>query len=500
MFSFFDIFRKKPQPDPAFSYRMERSINQFREMYAAAKTFRLTGTWSPSNANVNSIIKLSSPTVRARIRQLVRDFPYFSRAAQVLSDFVVGDGIRFQSRIANADGTLNQSLIQETEDAFSFWADEADISLKLHYYELMQLVYRQLVECGEYILVKHYPRDTYIPYALQPIEPDYLGGNEMSRGKMSAASEIEQGIEYNKTTGRVIAYHFSDPDGWGTVRRVPADDVIHGFRTMRPGQLRGISDFAPGVLVANDLQDYMDAEIDGAKMAAKWLAFVTREGPVSGGGFPGVTQDDDGKTIEELENGIIEYLQAGERIELAKNPRPGNTFEPFVNLILTMFSVATGVPYPLVSGRYEGMNYNTLRAVRNDFKQVLKPKQSFMIRQYCRPTTTGFFDAAYYSGKLNYPGYLVDPMPYLRSQWQPPGMESVDPLKEAKAKAEEMKTLTRSPQETVLERGRDWEEVLKEINAAVELAESYNLEYDPMQSNTSMQTNPAALDDDLGDE
>jgi len=43
-----------------------------RETYAAAKTSRVTGTWSPADINVNDLIRASNPKVRARVRQLVR--------------------------------------------------------------------------------------------------------------------------------------------------------------------------------------------------------------------------------------------------------------------------------------------------------------------------------------------------------------------------------------------------------------------------------------------
>ena len=57
------------------------------EMYAAAKTTRLTGAWNPSNANINDIIGASSPYLRARVRQLIRDFPYLTRAVRIMVDY-----------------------------------------------------------------------------------------------------------------------------------------------------------------------------------------------------------------------------------------------------------------------------------------------------------------------------------------------------------------------------------------------------------------------------
>jgi capsid protein len=79
------------------------------DMYAAAKVDRLTGAWLPTNSDVNRIIAASSPRVRARVRQLVRDFPYFSRAVKVVTNYVVGSGITFQSRIQSSEGSSTSS-------------------------------------------------------------------------------------------------------------------------------------------------------------------------------------------------------------------------------------------------------------------------------------------------------------------------------------------------------------------------------------------------------
>lgn len=459
--------------------------------YAAAKTTRLTGSWSPVDSNVNDIIGASSPAVRARVRQLVRDFPYFARAANVLADYTVGSGIILQSRIKTPDGKLDKKRIQQVEDAFNFWADEADVAGKLHYYEMMQLAKRQDVESGEFLIVQKPQvrnRNRYLPFALQIYECDWL--SSVTLEPKAKTNEIKQGIEYEKSTGQVVAYHLVDPDGWGKTVRILAKDVIHGFQTFRPGQLRGISPFAPGVLVANDLSNYMDAEIDAAKMAAKYLAFVKSPDPAFR--QSGTTVDSDTEQrIDELENAIIEYLGLGEDITIASNPRPGDNFSPFVRLILCMLSITTGVPYELLSGDYLGVNYSTMKTARNDFSKQLRPLAVRHIRHFAQKTFVPFMDAAVLAGKLDLPGYWVNPIPYLKCEWQPPGMESIDPLRETKAQIDEVKTGLRSPQEIIKARGRDLEDVYKEIAAAKELAEELGLSFEDIS--TAMANNPAAI-------
>ena len=194
-----------------YRIKLEKLKNR-SETYAAARSNRMTGTSSPGNTDINSIIKASSQSVRGRVRQLVRDFPYFANAVNRLVDYTVGPGIIYQSKIQNADGTLNKKLIQQIEDAFNFWADEADVAKKLHYYEIMQLSKRQDIESGEYIIVKrHRPNENrYLPYVLQVYESDWLT-SENDKGLGEAISgiqrgelyNIDQGVEYNRLTGEV---------------------------------------------------------------------------------------------------------------------------------------------------------------------------------------------------------------------------------------------------------------------------------------------------------
>lgn len=459
-------------------------------MYAAAQSPRTTGGWSPVDSTINDLIANSALPIRARIRQLVRDFPYFSRAVNIIQDYVVGSGIIYQAAIRTPDGKFDRVKIQQAEDAWNFWADEADAAGRLHLYEMIAVAKRQECETGEYLIVARQLRDRkrYLPLALQMYESDWLttyGAN------IATGNDIHQGVEFDTSTGRTIAYHFTDPDGWGKTVRIPAESVIHGYRTMRPGQLRGISDFTAGVLLAKDLSTYMDAEIDGAKMAAKWLAFVKT--PDVLGRQLGTTTDADGKKIDTIENAIIEYLRPGEDMQLASNPRPGSNFPPMVKLILTMLSVSTGVPYELLSGNYEGMNYSVGKMVRNDFAQMLRPMSMRHIRGCCEPIKRHFLESAVLAGRMPWRDYFSNPAPYHRATWQPPGMESIDIARETKSMIDQVKSGLRSPQEIAAARGRDLEDIYREIKEAKDLAEEIGIDLDLSNISTALANNPAAI-------
>lgn len=475
-----------------------------RRQYAAAKTTRLTGDWQPVGQSVNWLIDSSNQRIRNRVRQLVRDFPYFARAVNVLVNFTVGRAITYQARIKAPDGSLQKQLNQQMEDAFNFWADEADIAGKLHFHDMMRLCKRQDVEIGEFLLVKvNSPeRGRFCPFALQVYEADWLDSRNdtyAGYGKGVTATrtgtETWQGIEYDTGTGRILAYNFIDPDGWGKAVKIDAADVIHGFETLRPGQLRGVSPFAPAVLVTHDLSDFMDAEMDAAKMAAKWLGFIETPDPA---GFQVLraidNPNDPTQRLEEIENAILEYLRPGEKVTLASHDRPGSNFGPFTSLILRMVAVTVGVSYELLTGDYQGLNYSVLRGIRNDLIQEFRPIQARHVRQFCWPIFKAALDSMVLAGRLRLPDYFSNPYPYLKCQWMPAGMPPIDPLKEGRADADAIASLLKSPQECAAARGRDYEEILDEIADARRMQEERGLSVEDVTKSTK--SNPGSLMDE----
>jgi len=486
-------------PRSELTRRLDRMQAAKVRQYAAAKVTRLTGDWIPANQDVNSLIRTSSPIIRARSRQLVRDFPFFARAVNVLVNFTVGSGIQYQAQIKKSDGTFNKRINQQIEDAIKWGMDELDAAGKLHGDEMERLAKRQDVESGECLLVKTMLPDAnrYTPLAYLQYEADWLSSNY---AEINPGNVVDQGIEYDPTTGRVAAYHFAVPNGYNGItsitastkpERIAAERVIHNFDILRPGQLRGISPFTTAILIAHDLGDYLDATMDVAKIASKYLAFVTTNDAVA---FQmGRTSNDpnSSKKLEEVENAIIEYLRPGEQVQFANHNMPGDQFPAFTKFVLRMVAVATGITYELLTSDYDGISYSNLKGIRNDFIACIRPQQQRHIRHISLPIRREIITAAVLSGKLTLPGYFLDPRKYWAGACTAPGMESPDPLREGKAWIEQVMYCLRSPQEIAAARGRTLEEILDEIQEADRMMKERDLHYQTV--NLGSKNNPAAL-------
>ena len=511
--------------------------------YAAAKITASTGNWNPVNQGVNDVIGMSQYNLRARVRQLVRDMPHFDRAVRLATDYVVGEGINVTPRVLDLrSGTpqLDKRINLMIEDAWKFWMDEADVSGHDHYHELERTSTRQDYEVGESIFRQRILPDPnrFIPLSYEAIEPDALSfsgpvssinttltqiagltsgmvnfqpqtttnasGTSASSGSTETGNEVFLGVEVDPDTYKRVAYHFNETGTPFRTMRIPADQIIHAFETLRPKQVRGVTPFAAGVLWAHNLRDFLDAELDGAKMAARWLAFVKTADPAGAMGAMGTKDKDPRDTthlgkVQDLGNMTIDYLYPNEEVKFASHNRPGSTFDPFTQFILRTFAVVSGFPYHLISEDYRSLPYNAQRGARNDLIMRLRPIQRRHIRKKSQRMYYSFLDWAVLAGKLDLPGYFHNPWPYRRAFYMPPGMPPIDPLREGRAAADQVKNGLLTPQEWHLSRGRDPLEVLDELEQWRREVADRELELEGTTSSKATQTNPAAVGGSEGD-
>ena len=148
-----------------------------------------------------------------------------------------------------------------------------------------------MLEGGEALVRLRYrrPEDALaVGLQLQVLEPEHLPVTLNTLAE--SGNVIRAGIEFDRL-GRRVAYHLyrSHPEdgllapmsgtgGMETVR-VPADEIVHLFRPLRPGQIRGEPWLARALVKLNELDQYDDAELVRKKTAAMFAGFVTRDQP-----------------------------------------------------------------------------------------------------------------------------------------------------------------------------------------------------------------------------
>jgi lambda family phage portal protein len=433
---------------------------QYRLAYEAARKGRRQDGWLPTNMSSNAEIAAVSADLRNMARSLVRDNPHAKKGLGVLVTNKVGTGI-----LAQADGN-NVRLNDRVGDRWKRWCDRADITGKLDFYGDQGLTERSRAESGE-VLVKFVPvrmADRFdVPFRLQVIEADFIDTLKMQR--FTDTHYIRNGIEYENN--QPVAYWLFDehPGENSAINirrsvqsiRTPAEDVLHLFKPLRPGQTRGITDFAAVILRLRALDDYDDAEVMRKKIAACLAAFVT----TAGGGLATTllpseaAQDGSGRRIETFRPGMIAYPRPGESVTVA-DPTPSTGYREFSSVQLHAIAAGLEIPYELLTNDLSELNYSSLRGGLVQFKaQVEADQWQILVPQLLAPVWTRFMQ------ELAAVDGTVDPA--TPATFTPPRFSLLDPAKEVPAMVLSLLSGIDSYPNVIRREGYDWLEKLDEI-------------------------------------
>ncbi len=420
--------------------------------YAGARTTPSQAARWLGGSDSNKDIRQDRQTVTNRVRQLVRDMPWLDGALDAAVAYKVGEGFNYKPAVVDDDGLMQQKDNKKIKEAFRQWCEKSEINGRDSFNEIQRLAARQMVESGEAIIVHRIHEKNY---RLQVYESDSIQS-------LSTASNIDQGIEFNEQTNEFLYYHFMSNSVFSAlakdVQKIPAGEIIHMYRQLRPWQRRGMSPVVQACLMAADLEDYMDNELSAQQMASRWLAFISDPN----GDDPGWERPKT-RTIDNL---TIEHVAPGQTVEFAPGAdRPTAGMETFEKIFLRVLSVILHVPYHVISCDFNQLNYNQLREIRNNTLHLLKPDWAYLTKRLLRPVYCRWMDIAVLKGELNLKNYHT---PEGKIHWQrcfflPPGLESVDILRDIKGVIEAAKMGMIDPQDWIMKQGEDPEEIVAGI-------------------------------------
>lgn len=430
------------------------------------------GAGAGPNAGIEGVL----PRLKEIARQQVRDNPWAHRALRIAVAHKVGTGIvpRFDTGDRAAD--------KRAQLLWDRFARRCDAHGMLDAYGLQALAERSRMMDGEALwrfrfLTREQQRrrGLPLPLVLECVEGDAL---ESPGGNALTGPRIVQGVEFG-ADGMREAYHFRREDAGAAARpdRVPAEFVRHVFRVLRPGQVRGVPDWASIMARLGKLGDFEEASLDQAKVQACLAAFVMGGNPPEGGN----------QRPEYFTPGSISYLPDGEEVRF-NTPSGAGGFEPYAFHFLMSFAVAFDLTYDQLTGDMRQANFSSLRAGRTDQRRLAEQDQWLMtVPAVCEPTADAFVRAAVLAGELeDRPGgYPV--------KWQPPRHEMVDPVRETGALVQAVRAGVMTWGQAVAELGWDPREQIAEIkrwNAEFDGA-GLILDTDPRRVATSGQAQDA---------
>lgn len=432
------LFKGKPKP--------------LLNAYEGATTGRRLGYWGLSSSGPNAAIGESLTNLRSRSRELVRNNPWVANGFRSLASNLIGCGITPRWRLEDAE------LKQKIQEKWLAWTNEADFDGQTDFYGLQMLIAQTLMQSGEALVrIVSLPLQDKktIPLSLQVLEPDFLA-DDYDRVLVNG-NKIQLGIEYNRR-GKRVAYHLyqSHPGennlGQAQTVRIPAQDILHIYRLERPGQSRGVPWVSSVLLKLRELDQYEDAELVRKKTAALFAGFITEPGDFNP---QGARTDELG-----LEPGILKRLAPGENVEFSEPSDVGGSYEVWIKQQLRGVAAGMGVTYEQLTGDLRGVNYSSIRAGLIEFRRQIECLQHHLIvQQLCQPIAIRWLNLAVLSGALVIPDYFDNPAKYQRIDWQPPGWDWVDPLKDIQAEILAMQNNLKARQDIIAKYGMDAEEV-----------------------------------------
>jgi len=432
--------------------------------------------WQASSDSINSLLLSSLDILRRRSRKIVLNNPVAFSAVDSIVSNCIGTGIKPQSKAHDS------SFKEEVQDLWHEWKDEADFYGVTDFYGLQALICTSVLEGGECFVrfrISKPGGDLSVPLQLQALESEHL---DSSRSEvLSNGNVVKSGIEFDKQGKRAAYYLFTEHpgeqslSGSSTTIRIPASEVLHVYKPLRIGQIRGIPWLSRVLLKLYELDQYDDAELVRKKTSALFTAFITRLDPeanIMGEGDP----DESGISLAELEPGTVQLLEPGEDIKFSQPSDVGSSYEGFMRQQLRFVAMGMGISYEQLTGDLTQVNFSSIRAGLIEFRRKCEMLQRHvMVHQLCRPVWKRWMQLAILSGALEIP---ANDKKYQAVKWVPQGWEWVDPLKDYKAQELAVRDGFKSRSEIVSRMGGDAEEIDREIAADNARADSYGLNYD----------------------
>ncbi len=454
-----------------------------KRSFTAASSSRLTLDWITSALSSDGEMQGKLSTLRDRSRDLERNNEWVKGFLRSLENNTLGErGISLQVRSKEFSGKLDEVANSKIESAWKRWGKvgSCEVSGKHSWCDVQRLALRSVGRDGE-VIIRLIRESSGLQ--LQILEADLL--DETYNARTDNGNEIRFGIEFDQYRKPVAYYLLGNHPGDTQFNsdfkkrvRVPADEIIHLFRTERPGQSRGTPWLVSSMNRLKMLDGYAEAELVAARTGAAKMGFFTQDTP---DGWTGEV-DDDGNLPVDASPGTIETLPAGVDFKSWDANHPNSGYGDFVKSCLRGVATSLGISYNSLSNDLEGVNYSSIRAGLIEEREVWKSIQRFLIDHMLERIFEAWLEIELMSGRLGLPfeKFFKFNVPEFRGRrwaW-------VDPKKDMEAAVIAMENKITPLRDIIADSGGDVYEVLQKFKEDEELAASLGLSLSPAKIDT----------------
>ena len=481
--SLFDIFRPAgvPADPPPAPQRRGAPIRKERKIEAGEVT-RLTASWNAANLPADEEIKRALERTRARSRDLAYNNEYARKYLQMVQAHIVGPG-GFTLQALAMEGRQPDRLARDAiERAWWQWGQpgSCEATGRHGFADFCRLVVETVVRDGEALVMRRRGAGNAFGYQLKLLEIDRLPvqKNEV----LKSGNRVVMGVELNDD-GRAVAYWLNlgalDTSGTNvaaTLTRVPAEDVLHIYRPMRPEQHRGLPWMTPVMTGLKMLAGYEEAAVVAARVGAAKMGFYTSP---DGQADPLADDQVDGEFYTDAEAGVFSVLPPGYDFKAFDPDYPHQGYADFVKTRLRSIASGLGVAYHTLANDLADVNYSSARAGTLEERDNWIVLQNWLIDSFLRPVYLDWLAEALARGAILLPNGSALPVAkqdkFAAHEWQGRRWTWVDPLKDIEASVLAIKSGLASPQTIAAQQGLDLQDVIDSIATANQWAAAAGL-------------------------
>jgi len=477
---------------PGLGYRRARARVAMEALGGVVQTVRRTaasrqGTLAnflPSRLNPYTVER-DADLIRDRAESLVASDGLAAACIDTLALNVVGSGLRPQSTpdVAALGGLSDDeadAFAESAERAWDIWCREADAADTDHFNDLQYQAVHSMAALGEFL---HLPvwidsPDRHFGLAIQTLHP----GRLRTPADLQANPRIRRGVEIGDY-GSPVAYWLAEPpDNRSLVgltsanfRRVPRKiahrwGCFHRRHANGPEQLRGETRLSPSMKLFSDLSAYVDSELVGAVVAASLTVFME----TAGNPFGDVVELNGSKKKslygpypKELVPGSVLTGRPGDKPHLLANPRPGQSFDPFMARLSKLVTASTGQPFITVFKDFSDTNYSSMRGALLEVCRLYTLYQDWLVRGYLDHLYAMTLEEAFLRGMLampkGRPDFYAARDAWCAATWTRPPRGQIEPVKERSAEKMGTDAMTDSVTDILYSRGTDPETMARKI-------------------------------------
>jgi lambda family phage portal protein len=460
---------------------------------ASVTDSRLSG-WIPTAGSADSDLLNELYALTPRSRDLVRNHPVASGAAQTLKDNIVGHQLRLSSqpkyRLLGKDRTWASEWGNQVEDEFATWADtsECDAARSQTLLGLTQQALNGALVNGDAFAIVHWMPRPNSKWAtrLQMIEADRVS----TPTYLSHNKNIRNGIEVDDF-GAPVAYYVQKSHPGDRYRyfnsaqfeweRIPAftdfgrRQVIHLFDKERAEQSRGKPLFTAVLREFKVSGDYLGSELHAAAANALIAAFIESDlDPAALTNLIGGNEKDDlsdywqavGKATngKKIKSGSFLTLPIGTKVSSYNSGRPNTAFNGFMESCMRQISAGLNMPYELLMKDFSKTNYSSARAALLEAWRYFQGRRRWLQDSWLNDIYNVWFEEAVNREFIEAPDFYSDnhAYAYTRARWVFAGRGWVDQVKEEQAAKLRMEIGVSTLESECADQGLDWEDVLEQ--------------------------------------